>query len=768
MNTLSKNLIFSGGMPLQYLGPIPSSVHSHDKRQLISRASELLLHPDTIHYSKMTIMKPLCTLLACAVLFSCAEKKAPKVEQPLMKVKAYPSTAKVDSMLDFHGTLVNDPYLWLENDTSDATAQWVDAQNAVTRSFLDSIPFRKALRQRYEELFNFEKVGAPTKVGDYYFIFKNSGLEAQGKYFVRKGLNGPDELFIDINAMSPDGTVAVELMGASDDNKYIAVNISEAGSDWSKIVIYDVATKQPTGDEIKWVKFSGAAWYGNGFYYSRYPEPKKGEELSGNNQNHMVYYHTMGQPQESDQLVYASKEHIDYYHNVYLSEDKQYLFLVASPGTDGYEIWYKNPADITGAFQPLFTDINFKTSPIEALPNGHLLVLTNVDAPNYRLVEVDPKQADKANWKDIIPATNHLLQSVTTGGGYLFADYLENANSRIYQMNYDGTNKKEIAMPDRTGSAGGFGGKKEDTFGFYSFTSFTYPGVIYQYDYASGKSTPFYTPQLKFDPTAYESKQVTYTSKDGTPVNMFIVHKKGLKLDGTNPTLLYGYGGFNVNLTPSFSTSRIMLLENGGVYAMANLRGGGEFGEEWHKAGMLAKKQNVFDDFISAAEYLIKEGYTSSEKLAIEGASNGGLLVGACMVQRPELFKVAFPAVGVLDMLRYHKFTVGKGWIPEYGCADNSLEEFNYLYKYSPYHNLKKGTSYPATMVMTADHDDRVVPAHSFKFAARMQEYHVGDHPVLIRIEKSAGHGAGKSTEQVLEEQTDKWAFMLYMMRGME
>ena len=709
-------------------------------------------------------MKTCYALLVCAILFSCAEKRPPVTPKPLMKIQSYPATAKVDSLLDFHGTKVNDPYLWLENDTSEATAAWVDAQNATTRGFLDSIPFRAAMRQRYEALYNFEKVGAPTKVGEYYFIFKNSGLEPQGKYFVRKGLQGTDELFIDINAMSPDGTVAVELMGASDDDKYIAVNISEAGSDWSKIVVYDVATKQPTGDEIKWVKFSGAAWFNNGFYYSRYPEPKKGEELSGNNQHHMVYYHTMGTPQAQDLLIYESKEHIDYYHNAYLTEDKKFLFLIASPGTDGYEVWFKNPADAAAPFQPLFTDINFKSSPIESLPNGHLLVMTNVDAPNYRLVEVDPAQPDPKNWKDIIPTSSHLLQSVSTGGGYLFADYLENANTRIYQMAYDGTNRRPITMPDQTGSAGGFGGKRNDTFGFYSFTSFTYPGVIYQYDFNSGQSTPFYTPKLQFDPAAYESKQVTYTSKDGTPVNLFIVHKKGLKMDGTNPTLLYGYGGFNVNLTPSFSTSRMLLLENGGVYAMANLRGGGEYGEEWHKAGMLDKKQNVFDDFISAAEYLIKEGYTSSAKLAIEGGSNGGLLVGACMVQRPELFKVAFPAVGVLDMLRYHKFTVGKGWIPEYGCADNSPEEFNYLYKYSPYHNLKKGTAYPATMVMTADHDDRVVPAHSFKFAARLQEYHTGDHPVIIRIEKSAGHGAGKSTEQVLEEQTDKWAFMMYMM----
>lgn len=707
-------------------------------------------------------MKTISYFMFVAAIFVACNSAKTKETKPLMKISQYPVTEKQENTLDFFGTSVQDPYMWLEDDNSAATMAWVDAQNKVTRSYIDSIPFRQKIRQRYEELFNFEKVGSPYKVGDNYFVYKNSGLEPQGKIFVRKGLGGADELFLDINALSANGTVSANLMEASEDNKYIAVNINEAGSDWSRIVIYDIATKQPTGDELKWIKFSGASWLNDGFFYSRYPEPEKGKELSGNNEYHMVYYHKMGTPQSQDKLIYRDDKRPHMYNSFYMSEDKKFQFLVSSPGTDGSEIWYRETAKQSGPFIPLMTNTSEHNSVIETTADGKFMMLTDVDAPRYKLVLLDPAKPAKENWTVIIPESEDLLQGVSTGGGKLFASYLSKANTKIFQLNYDGSEKKEIAMPDQTGSAGGFGGKKEDTQLFYSFTSFTYSGVIYLYDIATGKSTEFYKPTLKFEPNAYESKQVTYKSKDGTDVTMFIVHKKGLKLDGTNPTLLYGYGGFNISLTPSFSTSRIILLENGGVFAMANLRGGGEYGEEWHKGGMLDKKQNVFDDFVCAAEYLISSGYTSKEKLGIEGGSNGGLLVGACMTQRPDLFKVAFPAVGVLDMLRYHKFTVGKGWIPEYGCADSSDVAFKYLYAYSPYHNLKQGTAYPATMVMTADHDDRVVPAHSFKFAARLQEYHKGDNPVIIRIEKSAGHGAGKSTEQILEEQADKWAFFFY------
>ncbi|MFN8864592.1 MAG: prolyl oligopeptidase family serine peptidase [Flavobacteriales bacterium] len=702
---------------------------------------------------------PAFAILAAAAITACTPKDT------RMKIESYPVTEKKDSVLEFHGEKITDPYIWLEDDRSEATAAWVTAQNGVTENYLAAIPFREKIRTRYTELFNYEKVGAPLRAGEYYFIYKNSGLEPQGKYFVRKGLDGADELFLDINALSADGTVAAELLGANEENTLMAVSISESGSDWSRIEIYDIATKKPTGDVVRWVKFSGASWYKNGFYYSRYPEPKAGSELSGNNTNHMVYYHELSKPQSEDRLIYADPARPNLYHYVGLTEDKKFLLLYAAPGTDGYEVYWKSPDD-PGAFKPLFTDINFHTSVVESTEDGQLLVLTDVNAPKYRLVKVDPMNPAAENWKEIIPQTDDLLQGVTTCGNQLFATYLSKANTRIYRLNPDGSGKQEIALPDQTGSAGGFGGKKNETFSFYSFTSFTYPGVIYKYDLTTGKSEEFYSPKVAFNPEDYESKQVMYKSKDGTEVPMFIVHKKGIELNGKNPTLLYGYGGFNVPLTPYFSTSRIILLENGGVFAMANLRGGGEFGEEWHKAGMKEKKQNVFDDFIAAAEYLIQEKYTSSEMLAIEGGSNGGLLVGACMTQRPELYRVAFPAVGVLDMLRFHHFTVGKGWIPEYGCADSSKTEFDYLKAYSPYHNLKPGTSYPATMVMTADHDDRVVPAHSFKFAARLQEYHKGDNAVLIRIETSAGHGAGKSTEQIISGETDKWSFFFYNTVG--
>lgn len=679
-----------------------------------------------------------------------------------MKIEKYPVSAKQETQLDFFGTQVSDPYMWLENDTSQQTGQWVDEQIAVTRGYLDRIPSREKIEKRFRELFDFEKVGAPMKAGDYFFIFKNSGLEAQGKYFVRKGLEGADELFIDINTLAPGGLASAQLLGADDQNKYMAVNINKAGSDWSNIVVYDIATKQPISDNLEWVKFSGVSWQGDGFYYSRYPKPAQGTELSGDNKNHMVYFHKIGTDQSADELIYSDPSRPDMYNNAFLSEDKKWLFLIAAPGTDTFEAWFKDASDKKGKFKPLFTDLQHHTSPVETTADGKIIATTDVNAPNSRLVLVDPANPSPENWKEIIAESENLLQGVGTCGGKLFLTYLDKANTRVFVCNYDGSDKKEINLPDKTGSAGGFGGKKEDTFCFYSFTSFTYPSVIFKYDIATGESSEYYKINVKFNPADYESKQVMYKSKDGTDVPMFIVHKKGLKLDGNNPTLLYSYGGFAIPMQPGFSSSRIILLENGGVFAMPCIRGGNEFGEDWHKGGMLDKKQNVFDDFIAAAEYLIREKYTSSKKLAIQGGSNGGLLVGACMTQRPELFKVAFPEVGVLDMLRYHRFTVGKGWIPEYGCADSSQTIFNYLYKYSPYHNLKSGTNYPATMIFTADHDDRVVPAHSFKFAARLQEYHKGDNPVLIRIEKSAGHGAGMSTEQIIESTADRYAFFFY------
>jgi len=674
-----------------------------------------------------------------------------------MKV-TYPDTKKVDHSDDYHGTLVGDPYRWLENDTAQDVAAWVQSQNKATFGYLDQIPFRKNIQDRITELINYPRYSSPMRAGEYYFFYKNDGLQNQPVIYVQKGLTGKPEVFIDPNTLSKEGTTAISLIGFSNDDKYAAYSRSDAGSDWQEIRIMEIATKRELPDRLKWVKFSGASWQGNGFYYSRYPEPAKGAELSGNNQYHTVYYHRVGDDQSKDQLIYRDDKNPNMYHSAGVTEDERYLILYAQPGTDGFATYYKD-LQKGGDFVELFKGFSNKSSVVHNI-GDRMLVLTDIDAPKYRLVEVDLKNPAKANWKTVIAQSDDLLQGVSTGGGYLYANYLKNATDRYFRYNYDGSGKQEIQLPG-LGSAGGFSGKEDEQTLFYTFTSFIYPATIFKYDVKTGKSEPFFTSELKFNPQDYVEKQVFYTSKDGTKVSMFVVHRKGLELNGANPAYLYGYGGFNVSLTPSFSASRLVLLENGGVFAMPNLRGGGEYGEEWHQAGMLLKKQNVFDDFISAGEYLIQEGYTNKEKLAIAGGSNGGLLVGACMTQRPDLFAVAFPAVGVMDMLRYHKFTVGKGWIPEYGSSDEP-EHFANLIKYSPLHNLKPGVSYPATMITTADHDDRVVPAHSFKFAAELQAKHQGDNPVLIRIETNAGHGAGKPVGKVIEEQTDMWSFFFY------
>jgi prolyl oligopeptidase len=610
-----------------------------------------------------------------------------------------------------------------------------------------------------EELLNYPRLSSPFKAGDYYFFYKNDGLQNQSVIYIQKGLDGEPEVFLDPNTMSEDGTASIGLAGFSDDYKYVAYTRSDAGSDWSTIHVMEVATKKKIEDVLEWCKFTGASWWKDGFFYSRYPEPAKGAEYSGDNKFHSIFYHKIGTPQSEDQLVYRDEENPDYYHFGGVTEDNNYFIMYKQPGTDGFSTFYKD-LENDGDFVELFGGFKNKSSIVHHM-NGKFLVLTDIDAPNYRLVEVDLANPSQENWKDIIPESDNLLESVNTGGGKLFASYLEKATNRIYRSEYDGSGREEIKLPG-LGSAGGFGGRENQETLFYSFTSFTYPSTIFKYDVKTGESSLFHKTELKFEPKDYIEKQVMYKSKDGTEVSMFIVHRKDIKLDGNNPTYLYGYGGFNVSLTPSFSTTRIVFLENGGVFAMANLRGGGEYGEEWHKAGMLSNKQNVFDDFIAAGEYLIAEKYTNSDKLAIAGGSNGGLLVGACMTQRPDLFAVALPAVGVMDMLRYHKFTVGKGWIPEYGSSENSEEEFKNLISYSPLHNLKEGVSYPATMVTTADHDDRVVPAHSFKFAAQLQKSHVGDNPVLIRIEEKAGHGAGKPISKILDEQADIWSFVFY------
>lgn len=696
-------------------------------------------------------------ILTIIILQSCQSDNTNMKEA--VDALTYPETRKDTSVIDdYNGTSITDEYRWLEIDTSDEVKSWVKAQNKVSFGYLESIPYREAIRQRYEELFNYVKLSSPYKIGDYYFFSKNDGLQNQSVIFYQKGLNGDPEVFLDPNTLSEDGTVSINLIGFSADDKYVAYAQSSGGSDWQEIHVMEVASKKKMPDVLKWVKFSGANWDDNGFYYSRYPAPSDGLELSAKNEYHAIYYHKLGTDQSEDKKIFGNDSDPLIYHFSGITESKEYLVLYASTGTDGFETYYKN-LKVDGPITPLFKGFKNKSSVVDNV-GDHLLVMTDIGAPKYRLIDIDLNSPEEQSWKEVIPETDDLLQGVNTGAGHLWANYLKDVTTRIYRYDINGDNKTEIKLPG-LGTAGGFGGRKEDKEFFYSFSSFTIPNTIYKYDVATDTSTEFFESDLKFNPSDYVEKQIFYTSKDGTKIPMFIVHKKGLVLDGNNPTYLYAYGGFNVNLTPSFSTSRIILLENGGVFAMPNLRGGGEYGEEWHKAGMLHNKQNVFDDYIAAAEYLIEEKYTSKEKLAIAGGSNGGLLVGAAMTQRPDLFAATFPAVGVMDMLRYHKFTVGWGWVPEYGSSDDP-EHFDNLLSYSPLHNLKEGVEYPATMITTADHDDRVVPAHSFKFGAKLQEVHKGKNPVILRIAVDAGHGAGKPTSKIIEEEADRWSFFFY------
>jgi prolyl oligopeptidase len=672
----------------------------------------------------------------------------------------YPVTKKVDQVDDYFGTKVADPYRWLEDDNAEDVKAWVQAENAVTFGYLDTIPFRPKIKARLTEIFNYPRYSSPFRVGDRYFFTKNDGLQNQSVYYVQQGLDGAPEVFVDPNALSPDGTIRIGLLGASLDDKLMAVSRGEAGSDWSEIRVMDIATKQELPDRVQWVKFSGAAWKGDGFFYSGYAKPAPGDELKAKNEYQKVFYHKLGDPQEKDALVWEDKDHPLRYVSAGTTEDEKWLFLILSEGTSGSEVWVRDLSKKDAPLTLLVKGFAYDASPLEVV-DGKVLVYTNEDAPNFRVVAIDPADAAKEKWQTVIPEKPDVLSGAGTAGGYMFCNYLKDANTKIFQHKLDGTLVREIALP-ALGTAGGFGGKRDEKTLFYTFTSFTYPPTIYKFDPASGASEVFRKSEVKFDPSAYETKQVFTASKDGTKVPLFIVHKKGLELDGKNPTLLYAYGGFNISMQPGFSPSNIILLENGGVYVMANLRGGGEYGEAWHKAGMLDKKQNVFDDFIAAAEYLVKEKYTSKDRLAIEGGSNGGLLIGAVMTQRPELFGVAFPAVGVMDMLRYHKFTVGWGWAVEYGSSDKE-PDFRYLYAYSPLHNLKPGVCYPATMVTTADHDDRVVPAHSFKFAATLQADQACAKPVLIRIETRSGHGSSNLTKAI-EETTDMYSFMFHNM----
>ena len=699
--------------------------------------------------------KSVTYLLIVFLAFSC-RNTANLYEIPITK---YPSTRKVDVSDNYFGTTVMDPYRWLENDTAEDVGKWVIEQNKVTFGFLEKIPFRNKIKTRLEEIYNYPRVTSPMKAGEYYLYYKNDGLQNQSVIYIKKGIDGPEEIFIDPNKLSDKGTVAVNLTWFSKNRKYIGYTLAAAGSDWQEIHIKEVATGKDLKDIIKYVKFSGTSWYGDGFFYSRFPQPSKQDELTAVNKYQSVFYHRLGEPQEKDVLIFEDKEHPLRYHDVFLTEDEKYLILTVAEGTDGFETYYK-PVDLKkGGFIPLFTGFDHKSSVID-FDKGRFYVLTDIDAPNYRLISIDPGKPEKSNWKQIIPESKDLLEGVGAMGGKLFAMYLKDVTSRMYQYDYDGKQEHEITFPAPGTASISYGMKEENEF-FYSFASFTYPATFYKYNISTGKQEIFFQPTLKFDPANFEARQVFYTSKDSTKVPMFIVYKKGLILNGNNPAMLYGYGGFNISYTPSFSISIIPLLENGALYALVNLRGGNEYGETWHKAGMLLKKQTVFDDFIAAAEYLIKEKYTSTAKLGINGGSNGGLLVGACMTQRPDLFKVAIPEVGVMDMLRYQKFTVGFGWVPEYGSSDDSVNFLN-LYKYSPLHNLKAGVEYPATLVLTSDHDDRVVPAHSFKFVATLQEKQAGKNPVLIRIESQAGHGGGKPTSKVIEATADKWSFFLF------
>ena len=671
----------------------------------------------------------------------------------------YPETKKVDSATTYFGTEIKDPYRWLEDDKSAETAAWVKAENEVTFGYLEQIPFRKALKDRMEKLWNYEKISAPFKEGDFTYYYKNDGLQNQSVLY-RKDKNGKEEIFLDPNGFSSDATTSLANVSFSKDGSLVAYSTSAAGSDWNTITILNAVTKEKLETDILDVKFSGMSWYKNeGFYYSSYDKPK-GSQLSAKTDQHKLYFHKLGTAQKDDKVIFGLNEKRRYVGGG-VTDDSRYLIISASTSTSGNELYIK---DLEQPNSKIVTVVNNFDSDNSIIDNvgSKLYISTNMGAPNQKVVTVDASNPTPENWKPFINETKDVL-SVSTGGGSIFANYMKDAVSVVQQYDYNGKLIREIKLPG-IGTAGGFGGKKEETTLYYSFTNYITPGSIYSFDPKTGTSKEYQKPKVDFNSADYESKQVFYPSKDGTKIPMIITYKKGTELNGKNPTILYGYGGFNVSLTPSFSIANAVWLEQGGVYAVANLRGGGEYGKEWHDAGTQLKKQNVFDDFIAAAEYLIAQKYTSSDFLAIRGGSNGGLLVGAVMTQRPELMKVALPAVGVLDMLRYHTFTAGAGWAYDYGTAEDNKEMFDYLLKYSPVHNVKAGVSYPATLVTTGDHDDRVVPAHSFKFAAELQAKQKGTNPVLIRIETNAGHGAGKPVSKTIEEAADIQAFSLFNM----
>ncbi|MEM7105457.1 MAG: prolyl oligopeptidase family serine peptidase [Bacteroidota bacterium] len=671
----------------------------------------------------------------------------------------YPETNKVDHADDYFGTKVNDPYRWLEDDNSEETAAWVTEQNNVTYDYLENIPYREAIKERLTSVWNYERYSAPFRKNGKYYFFKNDGLQNQSVFYEQENLEANPSVLLDPNTFSEDGTSSLAMYSFSKDGKYLAYGIAERGSDWRTGHIMRLDKKGTMTDRVEWMKFTSFSWYKDGFFYSRYNAPEEGSEYSQKNEFHQVYYHKVGTDQSEDELIFIDRNHPERNFYAYTTEDERYLVLYGSESTSGNALFIRDLDSKETSFTPVIENFDNDSYVIQNF-GSKLLIQTNIDAPNMRLVTVDASNPEPENWKDLIPETENVLESVTVADGKIIAKYIKDVKSYVRIFDLEGKHLYDLDLPG-VGNVTAIKGSKEDSEAFFTFTSFTFPSTIYKWDVAGGEYDIFKSSQVDFNPEDYESRQVFYTSSDGTKVPMFITHKKGLEMDGNNPTYLYGYGGFNISLKPGFKISNIVLLENGGIYAVANIRGGGEYGEKWHKAGTKLQKQNVFNDFIAAAEYLIDNKYTSKEKLAISGGSNGGLLVGACMTQRPDLFKVAFPAVGVLDMLRYHKFTIGWAWETDYGSSDDSTQ-FNNLLSYSPLHNIKEGTAYPATMVTTADHDDRVVPAHSFKFISELQSKHDGPNPVLIRIETSAGHGAGKSTEQRINEIADKLSFFFY------
>lgn len=702
--------------------------------------------------------KFILVLIILCVFFACKNEK----NEPKVVVVNYPETKKVDTVTTYFGTDVKDPYRWLEDDRSEETENWVKAQNEVTYGYLDNIPYRKELKDRLEKILNYEKITSPFKEGDYTYYYKNDGLQNHYVVYRKKKDDEQEEVFLDPNTFNEDGTTSLSTISFSRNGHLAAYAISEGGSDWRKIIVIDAVTKEIKGDTLKDVKFSGISWFKNeGFYYSSYDKPE-GSELSAKTDQHKLYYHKLGTSQDKDALIYGgtpAEKHR--YISGGVTEDDNYLLIYPRISTSGNKLYMK---DLSKPDSPLITILDDAESDTYVIDNigSKLYLVTNLNAPNQKIVTVDATNPTSENWIDFIAETEHVL-SPSTGGGYFFTEYMVDAVSKVLQYDYEGKMIREIELPG-IGNAGGFGGKKEDKTDYYTFTNYNTPSSIYKYNVETGKTELYWKPSIEFNSDDYESNQIFYTSKDGTKVPMIITHKKGLERNGKNPTILYGYGGFNISQNPRFSSTNAIWMEEGGIYAVPNIRGGGEYGKEWHKAGTQTQKQNVFDDFIAAAEYLIAENYTSSAFLAIRGGSNGGLLVGATMVQRPDLMKVALPAVGVLDMLRYHTFTSGAGWAYDYGTSEQSKEMFEYLKGYSPVHNVKEGVSYPATLVTTGDHDDRVVPAHSFKFAAELQSKQTGANPTLIRIETDAGHGAGTPISKTIEQYADIFGFTLYNM----